>query len=362
MGQESMNSGWVYHDRLDRRAAGQTVLDFYVQRYRHSSAQDWSDRLVAGQITLNDRPTTATTILATGQRLAYHRPPWIEPPVPLDWQVIAADGDFAAIAKPAGLPVLPGGGFVEHTLLWQVQRSGALADAEDPPVPIHRLGRGTSGLVLLARSPLARANLTRQLRDRQITKIYRALVQGVPPWDNCTIRRAIGKISHPTLGYVYGAVAETSGASPGLDAHSEAQVLQRAGDRAIVEVQIFTGRPHQIRIHLAAVGFPLLGDPLYLVGGWPRGCGDLSWDPRDTRGNSQGNSPRPAPHVANYRDKAPIPVPGDCGYWLHAHRLSFVHPRTGRSLTLTAPPPPMLQGLSLTDPSPMPNPPMPNDS
>lgn len=345
-----MNSGWVYHDRIDRHAAGQTVLDYYVRRYRHSSAQDWGDRLAAGQITLNDRPTTATTILATGQRLAYHRPPWTEPPVPLDWQVIAADRDFAAIAKPAGLPVLPGGGFVEHTLLWQVQRSGALADAEDPPVPIHRLGRGTSGLVLLARSPLARANLTRQLRDHQITKIYRALVQGVPPWDTCPIRRAIGKIPHPTLGYVYGAVPE-SGAiaaiavSHVLEAHSAARVLHRGRDRAIVAVQIFTGRPHQIRIHLAAVGFPLLGDPLYLAGGWPRGCGDGSAAHSDSQNSDL--------QAAQHRDNAPMPVPGDCGYWLHAHRLSFRHPRTGRSLTLTASPPPPLQGSSLLNTSPI---------
>ena len=76
------------------------------------------------------------------------------------------------IAKPSGLPVLPGGGFLQNTLLYQLQQRYP----QEMPVPVHRLGRGTSGLMLIARSSLAKSKLSQQMRDRQISKIYRALI------------------------------------------------------------------------------------------------------------------------------------------------------------------------------------------
>lgn len=303
---EAVNQGWSYRERVDRRSVGQTVLDYYTRRYRHSSPSEWQERIAAGQVVLNDRVTTVEERLQAGQWLTYHRPPWEEPEVPLAFDILYEDEDLWVIAKPAGLPVLPGGGFLEHTLLWQLQQQSP----QDTPIPIHRLGRGTSGLMLLARSPLARSHLTQQMRDRQIRKVYRALVGSGDLADRFTITQPIGKLPHPVLGYVYGAIAD------GLPAHSECQVVQRRSDTTLLEVTILTGRPHQIRIHLAAAGYPLIGDPLYTVGGVPR--------------------------LASLNQPEKLPVPGDCGYHLHAYHLSFNHPRTGRSLRITCPAPPQL--------------------
>lgn len=298
-----INQGWSYREQVDRRAAGQTVLEYYTRRYRHSSELEWQERIALGQVVLNDRVTAADERLQAGQWLAYHRPPWEEPEVPLAFEILYEDEDLWVIAKPAGLPVLPGGGFLEHTLFWQLQQQYP----QDTPIPIHRLGRGTSGLMLLARSPLARSHLTQQMRDRQIRKVYRVLV-GAGDLEDCfTITQAIGKIPHPVLGYVYGAITD------GLPAHSECQVLQRRSNATLLEVTILTGRPHQIRIHLAAVGYPLIGDPLYTVGGIPR----LDFPSQPGK----------------------VPVPGDCGYHLHAHHLTFIHPKTERSMSITCPAP-----------------------
>ena len=303
-----LNHGWIYRDRVDAAGAGQTLLQYYTQRYRHSSEPEWRDRIESGQICLDDGPAAPETLLQRGQRLAYHRPPWVEPPVPLDFAVLHEDADLWVVSKPSGLPVLPGGGFLEHTLLWQLQ-----ARCPHPtPVPIHRLGRGTSGLMLLARSPLAKAHLSQQMRDRQIHKVYRALVGPNVAGDRLSLRYAIGKLPHPVLGYVYGATPD------GLDAHSECKVLRRSPTSTLVEVTIFTGRPHQIRIHMAAAGYPLLGDPLYGVGG--------------------------VPHLSAAIAPGKLPVPGDCGYLLHAHRLTFTHPRTQEPLAFVAEPPPPLVG------------------
>jgi 23S rRNA pseudouridine1911/1915/1917 synthase len=306
-----MNQGWTYCDRINHKHLGKTVLGFYSDYYRHSRVEHWQERIVSGQVLLNGQSTTADTLLQPGQVLTYHRPPWQEPDVPLSFQILHHDPAIIVVAKPAGLPVLPGGGFVENTLLWQIQQQYPHA------APIHRLGRGTSGLLLLAQTPSARAELSAQMRQHQMVKTYRALIGATDPADlpdEFVIDQPIGKIAHPGLGYIYGATAQ------GLAALSRVKVLRRSTDATLIEVNIQTGRPHQIRIHLASVGYPLLGDPLYGPGGTPRlvpieAHSDLQETPED------------------------YPVPGDCGYHLHAYQLSFRHPATGDRCDFCAPAP-----------------------
>lgn len=300
-----MNQGWTYREQVDRSGAGLTLLQYYTQRYRHSTQQEWQERIADGQILLDGDRAMSDTPLQQGQQLTYQRPPWNEPEVPLHFEMLYQDTDLLVIAKPSGLPVLPGGGFLEHTLWWQLQQYYP----KDTPVPIHRLGRGTSGLMLLARSPLAKASLSQQMRDRQIHKIYRALVGAGEIPNHFLITHSIGKVPHPVLGYVYAAT------STGLRAYSECQVIRRSAEETLLEVTILTGRPHQIRIHLATAGYPLLGDPLYTVGGLPQ-----------------------VPELLTEK----VPVPGDCGYHLHAYHLGFTHPRTQQFMTLHCPPPPEL--------------------
>ncbi|MBT9315422.1 RluA family pseudouridine synthase [Leptothoe spongobia] len=293
------NRGWIYDDVVPKDQLPTTVLDYYTHRYRHSDRATWQTRIESGQILLNDKSTTPDRLLAPGQRLSYHRPPWQEPPVPLGIVTIHEDDLLLVINKPSGLPVLPGGSFLQHTLLWQLRQRYPTA------APIHRLGRGTSGIMLIAKTRAARAQLSQQMRQRRLGKTYRTFIgpaDDLP--DQFTITHPIGKISYPQLGYIYGANPE------GFDAHSDCTVIQRRSDATLLEVAILTGRPHQIRIHLAAMGHPLLGDPLYLSGGQP--------------------------------DPAATAIPSDCGYWLHAHRLSFMHP-AGEPMTMTCEPPSQLQ-------------------
>jgi 23S rRNA pseudouridine1911/1915/1917 synthase len=304
-----VNEGWIYCDRINSQTQNLSVLDYYTQRYQHSSRSEWEHRVAVGQVLLNAALTTATIPLQIGDQLTYHRPPWEEPKVPLEFDIIHEDADMVVIAKPSGLPVLPGGGFLQNTLLGRLQQRYP----KSLPVPIHRLGRGTSGLMLLARSPAARAALSQQMRGRQIRKIYRALASGTAPSDSFTITQPIGKIPYPTLGYLYAAV------SNGLPAQSDCRVLKRNADNTLLEVTIFTGRPHQIRIHLASVDLPLVGDPLYGKGGVPMRT--LHSQPALSK----------------------LVVPGDCGYHLHALNLCCIHPTTGQPMTFTCPAPSLLE-------------------
>ncbi len=293
----ALNNGFEYREQIDNRGSGLTVLAYLTRNHRHSSGADWQCRLEAGQISIDDRPIGFDAILKNGQLLLWRRPPWDEPDAPLAYSILHEDEDLLAVAKPCGLPTLPAGGFLEHTLLALVRKIHPEAS------PLHRLGRGTSGIVLFARTARARSGVCAAWRRKEVSKIYRGLATGCPAEDNFIIEARIGPIPHPKLGTVNAACPD------GKFALSRVSVLERRGGASLLEIGIETGRPHQIRIHLAFAGYPLVGDRLYAAGG-----------------------------IIN----DPETLPGDTGYLLHAERLCFSHPATGLPFEIQCPPPPEL--------------------
>ena len=304
----AFNGGHAYCDRVDHPA--HSTAAFYAGRYRHSDRAVWMERLLAGEIWCNGQQLRADAPLQAGDRLVWHRPPWQEAAVPVlsERSIVFDDGDLLVLDKPSGLPVLPAGGFLEHTLLTQLQ---ALAPAARP---VHRLGRFTSGLLVCARRPSTRSWLSAQLRESTSAgadsaappacrKLYRALTQPLPSaWaigETRLISAAIGRQPHPLLGQIW--CAADPGDSAALPSRSDLTLVERRSDSCLVEIAIATGRPHQIRIHTAAIGAPLLGDPLYRAGG--------------------------------LADSGSLPGAG--GYRLHAHRLQL-HPPVGDVLQLEA--------------------------
>ena len=357
----AFNQGWTYRDRIDAASAGLGLVEYYSRRHRHSGPALWRQRLENGEIRCNGELIRQERHLRVGDRLLWRRPPWWEGPVPAALPCLCDDGDLLVLAKPSGLPVLPAGGWVEHTVLRLLERR----HRDDPagiPRPVHRLGRFTSGLLACARQPASRAWLSAQLRDSTAQlraqgdapglrgpqaargvpavaavhaaapleppaperpspeggalagapaggtrKVYRALlpagVLDLVPGACHSIAVPIGRHRHPQLGQVWAAGGEGA-----LPARSRLTLLEARTDGDLVEVMIESGRPHQIRIHCAVLGAPLLGDPLYRPGGLPN----------------------------------PAALPGDGGYLLHALALRLRRP-DGGVLDLWAPPPPLLQ-------------------
>lgn len=301
----SKNHGFTYRERIGPDGDGFPALEWLCTHYDHSDESVWRERLLSGEVDVDGVVASPEQVIRQGQLLSWRRPPWDEPDVPLHYEVIHEDASLIAVAKPSGLPTMPAGGFLEHTLHAIVRRDrpGAVA--------LHRLGRATSGLVLFALGDEVRRRMHRAFREHELTKRYRALADGVASLDRYEIRTPIGPVAHPLLGRLHAASPD------GRPSCSRAVVRERQAGRTLFDVTIETGRPHQIRIHLASIGHPLAGDPLYGPGGVPR----------------EGSTA----------------LPGDPGYLLHAERLSFVHPDTGRPVELVAPVPAGLRARDESD-------------
>jgi 23S rRNA pseudouridine1911/1915/1917 synthase len=295
----SLNEGYVYREFIGRRGAGQRLDRYLATRYPHSSYGQWCEHIVAGRVLLDGVVAGSGVRLGRGQELEWHRPPWVEPAAPLTLPVLYDRGAVLVVAKPAGLPTLPGGGFLQHTLLHQLRLLDAAAS------PMHRLGRWTSGAVLCTRTRSAGANIAAQFAARSIDKRYRALASGSPSRDRFDLEVPIGPVPYPPLGTLHAACPD------GRPARSRVTVLERRERAFLCEVTIATGRPHQIRIHLAAAGHPLVGDPLFEIGGIPSPTG--------------------------------MALPGDPGYHLCSAEIGFYDPVTSERVSVVAPPPPELR-------------------
>ena len=216
-------------------------------------------------------------------------------PGPLD--IVYEDGDVVVLNKAPGVPVHPGPGHYSDTvgnyLLHYYDQEGTEGDFH----PVHRLDRGTSGLLVVARHPHAQEVLKEQLHTDGFRREYLAVCQGVP-------EPPAGTVDAP-LGPKPGSLVEQMVRPDGKPARTHYEVVKAGENCALVRLVLDTGRTHQIRVHLAHLGHPLVGDFLY--------------------GTEEPNRiPRPA---------------------LHSHRLTFRHPITGQEMSFTAPVPPDMRRL-----------------
>ncbi len=218
--------------------------------------------------------------------------------------ILYADEALLVIAKPSGLLTLPDGHDAgqPHVRALLEARWGRLWI-------VHRLDRWTSGTLALARNAAAHRAVSLQFQERLTRKVYHALVWGAPPWEGLTLEMPL----RPNTGRRKRTAVD---AARGKAACTEVRVLRRLEGYTLLEAIPRTGRRHQIRAHLYAAGFPLVGDPLY--------------------------GERKPPQIP-----APLPRLG-----LHAHTLGLRHPLTGQSLTFRAPYPPDFAAALSTPPAP----------
>ena len=240
--------------RADRFAADRSGLSrSYVQKL-----------ITEGRVTLDGAPIKANTLLPAGRTVRIDVPA----PVPLDvlpeaiaLDVVYEDDDVLIIDKPSGLVVHPSAGHASGTLvnalLARDTRYGGIAGVQRPGI-VHRLDKDTSGLLMVAKDDRAQAALMAQLKARRVKKTYLALVQGV-------LEAPVGRIEAP-IGRDPRNRMRQAVATDGRPATTGYRVRERLPGWTFIEVDLVTGRTHQIRVHMAALGHSVAGDPIYGTG------------------------------------------------------------------------------------------------
>ena len=270
-------------------------LDAYLAEALPELTRSAAARLCQeGQVSVGGKPLAKNARLAGGEVLTVTLPDpepleAVAQDIPLD--VVYEDSDVIVVNKPKGLVVHPAPGHPDGTLVNALlhhcgQSLSGVGGALRPGI-VHRIDRDTSGLIIAAKNDFAHQKLSAQLQDHTLSRIYRCIVVGNLRQDSGTVDAPIGR--HPTDRKKMAVVAN------GRSAVTHWTVLERFSGFTYVECRLETGRTHQIRVHMAHIGHPILGDTVY---------------------------------------GAKKPVPGLQGQCLHAVGLRFLHPRTGEPVEL----------------------------
>ena len=239
-------------------------LDKYVCQECPELTRTQVQRLIGeGYITVNDRMTKAGLKLNLGDRINIiipPTPPSHPSPEALPLTIIYEDNDLLVIDKPAGLTIHPAPGHPSHTLVNAIlSYLPDLPDTGDSLRPgiVHRLDKDTSGVMMVAKNREAQAKLISQFKAHAVVKAYLVLVKGHLTPENGVVEAPIGR--DPRNRKRMAVVAE------GKEARTHYQVIKYLGDYTLLEVRLETGRTHQIRVHLSAIGYPVVGDTTYGV-------------------------------------------------------------------------------------------------
>jgi 23S rRNA pseudouridine1911/1915/1917 synthase len=298
--------------------AGQRLDQYLATNISEVSRARIQQLIEQGAVLVNSATSKASFRLQGGEQITVTGPPQAPPlraiaeEIPLD--IVYEDDDLAIINKPAGMMVHAGAGATEdarnrgtlvNALLHRFQALSGVGGELRPGI-VHRLDRGTSGLMVVAKNDEAHRRLARQFSGREVHKTYVALVHGWPKKDRGTIQSSISRD-------VQRRTRMTTRRSGGREAVTHYVVSRKIdspyGKLALLELKIETGRTHQIRVHMSSLGHPVVGDTLYGA-------------PREIRTESGKRRAAGAP--------ATISLPRN---FLHSAKLELAHPRTGQPLS-----------------------------
>ncbi|HJQ23924.1 MAG TPA: RluA family pseudouridine synthase [Blastocatellia bacterium] len=290
-------------------AAGARLDAFVARELRDISRTRIQRAIEDGDVLVNERAAKSSYRVRAGDQIEIDLP---EPPpvelrpeaIPLN--IVYEDDDLIVVDKPAGLVVHPGAGqeagTLANALVYHFNELSGAAGRIRPGI-VHRIDKETSGLLAVAKNDVAHEKLSEQFRNREVFKLYVALVYGRVSDVRGEIEARLGRSPHNRT-----RMAVLRGGA-GRAAHTIFEVAERYTEFTLLKVQIKTGRTHQIRVHLAHIGHPVVGDSTY--------------------GGGRDNTVRDAAIKREIR--------AQCRHFLHSAQLAFTHPRTGERLEFSSP-------------------------
>ena len=275
-------------------------IDKYLAEACPDLSRSYIQKLLkSGQVLVNGQGVKASYIVEEEDRIELKVPEAVEPEIdaePMDLDILYEDQDVILINKPKGMVVHPAAGHCSHTLVngLMYHCKGQLSGINGfmRPGIVHRIDMDTTGVIIACKNDMAHSSIAAQLKEHSITRRYQAIVHGVISEDEGTVDAPIGRhpVERKKMSINY---------QNGKDAVTHYRVLNRFRQYTHVECRLETGRTHQIRVHMASIRHPLLGDAVY----GPAKC----------------------------------PISGLSGQTLHAGVLGFIHPRTGEYMEFSAP-------------------------
>ena len=276
-----------------------------------------------GCVSVDGVPAKASQKLRTGEVVIYAvpetKPAHLEPEK-LDVEIVYEDEDLIVVNKPKGMVVHPAPGAASGTLvnaLLSHCRGLSAIGGEERPGIVHRLDKDTSGLMVVAKNDKAHRSLQKQIQARAAVRKYLALVWGDPRFDRAEVDAPIGR--HPADRKKMAVIEDATHRS--REAITDFRVVERFGPFTLLEASLRTGRTHQVRVHAAYAGHPVVGDPVY-----------------------SGNRRLKTGRTEFVRDVNGL-IDALGGQALHAYQLSFEHPATGQGMEFAAPMPPEMREL-----------------
>ena len=296
---------------VTEETAGDRIDKFLAEQYENLSRSFLQKLLKSGEVMVDGRPVKASYKVAEGDLISFEVPEAVEPEIvpediPLD--ILYEDHDVILVNKPKGMVVHPAAGHYTGTLvnalMFHCKEDLSGINGVLRPGIVHRIDMDTTGVIIACKNDLAHNSIAAQLKEHSITRRYQAIVHGVLKDEEGVIDAPIGRSpkDRKKMAINY---------NNGKSAVTHYRVIARFKDFTHIECRLETGRTHQIRVHMSALGYPLAGDQLYY----------------------------PAFSDTKIKRQA-----------LHSHRLSFSHPVTGEMLTFTSPLP--CDMAALIDPEP----------